>query len=121
MEFHIGSCIKKVADHQKKGPTELGREINTSKQNIYGIFKRKSIDTLLLMKLSRALHHDFFMEYVQLLGIHPSESTNGTDHKDQQIEQLQADLEDLRAENKDLLKQIVELYKKMNGDGEPSG
>ena len=114
MEFHIGSYIKKIADSRKKGPTELGREISTSKQNIYGIFKRKSIDTLLLMKLSRALNHDFFMEYVQMLGIHPNNQGGGSDHKDLQIENLKKDLEECRNENNRLLKELVEALKKLN-------
>lgn len=45
------------------GPTELGRMIKTSKQNIYSIFERESIDTLLLQKLGKALEFDFFIYY----------------------------------------------------------
>ena len=65
MELHIGELIKQVARTQRVGPTELGEKINTSKQNVYGIFKRKSIDTELLRKISLALQHDFFLHYVR--------------------------------------------------------
>ena len=64
MKIHIGEKIKQRAKELRIGPTELGRMINTSKQNIYGIFKRESIDTALLEKLGKALKYDFFTLYV---------------------------------------------------------
>jgi len=64
MKIHIGEKIKQRAKELRVGPTELARKISTSKQNIYGIFKRESIDTGLLDKLSRALNYDFFTMYI---------------------------------------------------------
>lgn len=61
MDVHIGSLIKARAKAIRLGPTELGSRIESSKQNVYGIFKRKSIDTELLTKISIALDHDFFV------------------------------------------------------------
>lgn len=63
MNIHIGQKIKARAGELRIGPTELGKLINTSKQNIYGIFKRKSIDTELLYKISQVLNYDFFQLY----------------------------------------------------------
>jgi hypothetical protein len=60
---HIGGKIKARAKELRIGPTELARQINTTKQNVYGIYKRESIDTELLMKLSKALRLDFFLYY----------------------------------------------------------
>lgn len=60
MEVHIGSIIQGRAKEMRMGPTELGAKIETSKQNVYGIFKRSSIDTALLHRISIALSHDFF-------------------------------------------------------------
>ena len=62
--MHIGEKIKKRAKELRIGPTELAKMINTSKQNIYGIFKRESIDTALLQKLSKALNYDFFVFFI---------------------------------------------------------
>lgn len=45
------------------GPTELARAIKTSKQNVYGIYQRETIDTGLLQKLGKALEFDFFVYY----------------------------------------------------------
>ncbi|MEO5643416.1 MAG: hypothetical protein ABIQ40_14800 [Bacteroidia bacterium] len=61
--MRIGEKIKERAEELRIRPTELGRMIKTSKQNIYNIFERDSIDTLLLQKLSKALEFDFFSCY----------------------------------------------------------
>lgn len=61
--MHIGEKIKARAKELRIGPTELARAIKTSKQNVYGIYLRESIDTGLLQKLSKALEFDFFAYY----------------------------------------------------------
>ncbi len=60
MTYHIGSEIHKIL--KKKGMTvsEFARRINSSRENAYSIFKRKSVDTELLQTISRVLQHDFF-------------------------------------------------------------
>ena len=64
-QVHIGELIKSRAKAMRLGPTELGARIETSKQNIYGIFKRQSIDTELLTRISLALDYDFFTHLSQ--------------------------------------------------------
>jgi hypothetical protein len=66
MIINIGNKIKQVFD--KKGMTisEFGRRINKSRENVYSIFKRKTIDTGLLHKISDVLEHDFFQYYTGL-------------------------------------------------------
>jgi hypothetical protein len=66
--MHIGEKVKARAKELRIGPTELGRMIKTSKQNVYGIFLRESIDTALLQKLSKALEFDFFVYYYSAKG-----------------------------------------------------
>jgi hypothetical protein len=61
--MHIGEKIEARAKELRMGPTELARRIRTSKQNVYGIYRRSSIDTELLQKLSKALDYDFFLHY----------------------------------------------------------
>lgn len=65
MEVHIGNFIKEVL--QKKGinKSEFARRINTTPQNVYGIFKRKSIDTDTLRQISEVLNYDFFQYYTK--------------------------------------------------------
>lgn len=64
MKIHIGEKIKERAKELRIGPTELATLINTSKQNVYGIFKRESIDTALLQKICKALKYDFFSFFI---------------------------------------------------------
>ncbi len=65
--MHIGDKIKNRAKDLRLGPTELAKIINTSKQNIYGIYKRNSVDSDLLFDLSKALDTDFFAIYSKKL------------------------------------------------------
>ena len=60
MSVNIGEKIKQRAKELRIGPTELGMLLNTSKQNIYSIYKRKSLDAETILKLSIALKYDFF-------------------------------------------------------------
>ncbi len=64
MKMHIGEKIKVQAKELRIGTTELAKLINTSKQNIYGIFKRESIDTALLEKFCKVLNYDFFTFFI---------------------------------------------------------
>lgn len=60
---HIGSVIQKRTEELGLGPTELGRRISKTKSNVRDIFLRKSIDTDLLLIISKALDYDFFSLY----------------------------------------------------------
>jgi hypothetical protein len=66
MTINIGNKIEQV--FTKKGMTvsEFGRRINKSRENVYSIFKRKTIDTGLLLIISEVLEHDFFQYYTPL-------------------------------------------------------
>ena len=63
MEIHIGENIRQRAKELRIGATELAEMINTSRSNIYWLYKRKHIDGELLMKLSRVLKFNFFRMY----------------------------------------------------------
>lgn len=67
MGMHIGEKIRTV--FRKKGMTvsEFGRRINKSRENVYHIFKRETIDTGLLETISEVLDHDFFQHYTSLV------------------------------------------------------
>jgi hypothetical protein len=106
MQLHIGEKIREKAKEKRIGPSELGRMISTSKQNIYSIFRRKTIDTELLLKLSAALEFDFFQYY--------------TDKREQRAEKktglvtiAKQDLADLRKEL-EIYKDKCELLEKLN-------
>ncbi|NBX39464.1 MAG: XRE family transcriptional regulator [Flavobacteriia bacterium] len=60
-EMHIGEKIKKVLESKGITVTEFAKRINKSRENIYSIFTRKTIDTGLLQSISRVLDYDFFV------------------------------------------------------------
>ncbi|MBU3658419.1 MAG: helix-turn-helix transcriptional regulator [Flavobacteriales bacterium] len=59
-EIHIGQQIKVVLETRGITVTEFAKRINKSRENIYSIFTRKTIDTGLLTKISEVLEFDFF-------------------------------------------------------------
>lgn len=63
MSLHIGKEIRKKAKELKISVTELSERIHSSRQNVYDIFDRSSIDTDLLYRISEALNFDFFSYY----------------------------------------------------------
>lgn len=65
MSLHIGEEIKKVFDKSGMKVQAFADKINYSRQNVNGIFKRSSLDTDLLLKISNVLNHDFFTLYVK--------------------------------------------------------
>ena len=62
-EIHIGQKIKDVFDTKGISVTEFARRINKSRENMYSIFSRKTIDTGLLLSISHVLECDFFRLY----------------------------------------------------------
>jgi len=93
--LHIGKSINLIV--KKKGITisEFARRINKSRENVYSIFKRKTIDTGLLQIISKVLEYDFFKSY----------TSNTT--------RLNEELTRLKQENK-LLKEMNILLRKKN-------
>ena len=58
----IGERIKEVLKANKKTTTWVSRELGCERTNIYNIFQRHSIDTLLLKRICIVLKHDFFKD-----------------------------------------------------------
>ncbi|WEK17836.1 MAG: hypothetical protein P0Y49_13615 [Candidatus Pedobacter colombiensis] len=59
----IGEFVKEIAESKNLKPSSLGRLINSTKQNVSDIYKRKTIDTELLLTLSIALDYNLFSFY----------------------------------------------------------
>ena len=60
---HIGKIIEEEFRRQERSVSWLSRKINCDRRNVYNIFKRASIDTDLLFRLSIALEKDFFVYF----------------------------------------------------------
>lgn len=58
-EIHIGKLIEEQMKKKKYSTAKLADALGCKRQNIYGIYKRKSIDTNLLVRISQLLEYDF--------------------------------------------------------------
>lgn len=61
--LHIGHLIEQKAKEKKLTLEALGELINRTRQTVGDIYKRQSIDTELLILISKALEFDFFEIY----------------------------------------------------------
>lgn len=60
--IHIGKCIEEELRRQERSVAWFARKLFCNRQNVYDIFKRESIDTTLLRRISAILGHDFFKD-----------------------------------------------------------
>ena len=61
-DIHIGPIIKQKFQDSSMTVEEFAEKINCERTTIYDIFKRKSIDSELLFRISEALNFDFYNE-----------------------------------------------------------
>lgn len=59
----IGNEIQKELKRQERSVSWFARKLYCDRSNIYSIFKRKSIDCDMLLRISRILGCDFFKQY----------------------------------------------------------
>lgn len=60
----IGQKIKEVFDNRHMKLTDFADELGTVRQNVYRIFRKRHLDTGLLVKISQVLDHNFFQYYL---------------------------------------------------------
>lgn len=110
MSIHIGKLIKQRLEEIGINKSELARRINTTPQNIYGIFKRTSIDTDLLRQISHVLEFDFFQyfeqEYLVVQEARPHYKTKSPKNRAKSVAELKIELDKCLKE--------LELLKKEN-------
>lgn len=58
--IHIGSLIKEELERQERSVSWFARKLSCDRSNVYKIFKRSTIDTELLLRISQILNHNFF-------------------------------------------------------------
>jgi transcriptional regulator with XRE-family HTH domain len=117
MAQHIGLEIRKVLKKNGMTVSEFARRINSSRENAYSIFKRKSIDTELLQTISAVLGHDFFGKIQETnrrsvkISAEPEHPYTKPQHE---LQLLREDLLLLRKEVQELRERIsrCELHKK---------
>lgn len=65
--IHIGELIEKELHRQERSVTWFANKLCCDRTNVYKIFKKQSIDTELLLRISGILNCDFFKYYSQAL------------------------------------------------------
>jgi len=103
--IEIGEKIKEVFDNRNMKLTVFADELGTVRQNVYRIFKKRHVDTGLLLKISQVLNHNFFQYYV----------TRPDDLEDEKIKFLRSETSDyqkqleLSRKEIDYLRKIIKL------------
>lgn len=61
--IHIGKIIECELKRQERTVSWFARKLYCDRSNVYDIFKRRSIDTELLIRISLILNYNFFALY----------------------------------------------------------
>lgn len=62
--IHIGKLIEEELHHQERSVTWFAKKLYYDRTNAYKIFKKQSIDTDLLLRISLILRTNFFIFYL---------------------------------------------------------
>ena len=62
---HIGQLIRQELKEQGRSVTWLAKNLNCSRSNVYIIFDKPTLDTSVLMQISKLLDVDFFRYYTK--------------------------------------------------------
>lgn len=62
--IHIGKLIEEELHRQERSVSWFAKKLCCERTNVYSIFKRTSIDTALLLRISIVLQHNFFQYYL---------------------------------------------------------
>ena len=57
---HMGNIVRKLIEKDRIGPTEMGKLLGTSKQNVYGIYKAENMSVHRLSDISNILNANLF-------------------------------------------------------------
>ena len=63
--IHIGRLIEEEFRRQEHTVSWFAQHLCCERTNVYDIFKRQSIDTEMLLRISQVLRHNFFRYYLQ--------------------------------------------------------
>ena len=66
-DVHIGNLILHELNSQRRSASWLAEQLSCDRTNVYKIFKKKDIDTRLLLRISRILGRDFFSVCTSLI------------------------------------------------------
>ena len=105
-KVEIGEKIREVFENRNMKLTEFADELGTVRQNVYRIFKKRHVDTGLLLKISQVLGFNFFQYYVP--GAHGSDGGQSGEESSTVVMEVQRQLELSRKEI-EYLRRIISL------------
>ena len=73
-DIHLGMLVKQKMKERNISINEFADAIHCDRTNVYSIFKRKSMDVQLIVRISNALNYDFLQYYH--LGINNKNNVN---------------------------------------------
>jgi len=71
-DIHIGKLIKKQIHEEGRSITWFARKLSYERRNIYNLFEKPSLNSHLLLRISKILKHNFFEHYYKYLKDHLS-------------------------------------------------
>ncbi len=113
MKINAGQLVREVFKSTGLTVTELGKRVGTTRQNIYRIFDRKSIDSALLFRLGKAMSYDFYKHFSDYMADENIKVTNVNRGINMQIEidALKQELANV-SEKYEMPKRLNELLEK---------
>jgi len=63
--LHIGQLIRSKLHEQGRSVTWLARQIPCSRNHVYKIFQKSTIDVSLLLRISCVMNYNFFADFFQ--------------------------------------------------------
>ena len=61
--LHIGQLIREQLKEDQRNASWLAREIGCTRNHVYKVFRKSSLDTDLLLHISKAIQFNFFHYY----------------------------------------------------------
>lgn len=114
MAIHIGKKIKEELYQQGISVSAFAKKINRTRNVVYDIFERESVDTALLNKISLVLRVNFFSLYSEQKEYNKeSFSAQLLSEPPQNYQTIQEQLKELKEQN-ELLQKEISYLKKIN-------
>jgi plasmid maintenance system antidote protein VapI len=102
MAIHIGNIIKKEISSSGISVTDFANKINYSRRNLYEIFEKETIDTGVLIKISKVLGTNLFVHYLSESDLETIRKENSSIENFQElIETLRLEIDRLKTSSKE--------------------
>lgn len=119
---HIGKKIREVLSKSSMTVVDFADKINKTRTVVYDIFKRDSVDSVLLNRISKVLNHNFFQYYsTEKLREEKETYHSRNDRYQELLKELKAtkkELQELKKQNI-LLEKLLSIMEKKQSNKKP--